>query len=79
LSTHEFKVQGVREINRQMKMQMDTSHIRTKENEARLVSLNVIPRDSTLFSTFGIETPKRDKRVDDASAHKSSLRAQEEV
>jgi hypothetical protein len=41
---------------------MDTSHIRTKENEARLMSLNVIPRDSTLFSPFGIETPKRDKR-----------------
>jgi hypothetical protein len=45
-----------------MKMQMDTSHIRTKENEARLMSHNIIPRDSTLFSPFGIETPKRDKR-----------------
>jgi hypothetical protein len=44
---------------------MDTSHIRTKENEARLVSLNVISRDSTLFSPFGIETPKRDKRRHD--------------
>jgi hypothetical protein len=30
LSTHEYKVQGVREIKRKMKTQMDTSHIRTK-------------------------------------------------
>jgi hypothetical protein len=42
--------------------------------KARLVSCDVIPRDSTLFSPFGIETPKRNKRVDDASAQKSSLR-----
>jgi hypothetical protein len=41
--------------------------------KARLVACNVIPRDSTLFSPFGIETPKRDKRVEDANAQKSSL------
>jgi hypothetical protein len=45
--------------------------------KARLVSCDVIPRGSTLFSPFGIETPKRDKRVEDASAQKSSLRTGE--
>jgi hypothetical protein len=38
--------------------------------KARLVSCDVIPRDSTRFSPFGIETPKRGKRVEDASAQK---------